>query len=428
MAPADTSHKTDKADKADKAALDKRTRRFEEKRDRILDAATVLINRHGLKGMTFVGVADIVGLNTTSVTYYFKRKEQLAAAVLERSIERLEAMVAEAAAQGSAELRVRHYIELHFRHFAGRRLGEERPLASLSDIRALASPHREALIERYNNLFRAVRHFFGPPGSTRDKLRQTAQTHVLSESLFWLPVWLRQYSVGDYPRVGERLWEVLAQGLAPDDSPAWQPRPLAPQGAGSNGLGSDGAGMPDNFMRVATRLINQLGYRGVSVERIAAELNVTKGSFYHHLEAKDDLVLECFSRSYGRVSRLQRAARASGGSHWQQLQSTMAALLHSQLRGEDPLLRTTALQALPNEVRGDVLARSDRMARRFAGMLIDGISEGSVRAVDPLIASQVLMCMLNAAFELRDWAARQDMEDAVELYAATVCQGFFRAA
>ncbi|GAB3291284.1 TetR/AcrR family transcriptional regulator [Parahaliea aestuarii] len=401
---------------------DKRTRRFEEKRDRILDAATVLINRHGLKGMTFVGVAEIVGLNTTSVTYYFKRKEQLAAAVLERSIERLEAMVDESARQPSARLRVRHYLELHFRHFAARRQGEEVPLASLSDIRALADPYREALIERYNNLFRSIRNFFGKPRSTREKLRQTAQTHVLAESLFWLPVWLRQYSVGDYERVGNRLWEVLDQGLAPASTP-WQPKPLA---LDANALGSDGEGMPDNFMRVATRLINQLGYRGVSVERIAAELNVTKGSFYHHLEAKDDLVLECFSRSYGRVSLLQRAARDAGGDHWQQLQSTMAALLRDQLRGEDPLLRTTALQALPNEVRGDVLARSDRMARRFAGMLIDGISEGSVRAVDPLIASQVLMCMLNAAFELRNWAARQDLEDAVELYASTVCQGFFR--
>ncbi|MDN8891457.1 helix-turn-helix domain-containing protein, partial [Staphylococcus aureus] len=52
------------------------------------------------------------------------------------------------------------------------------------------------------------------------------------------------------------------------------------------------------FLQAATRLINERGYRGASVERIASELNVTKGSFYHHLEAKDDLVLACFRRSF----------------------------------------------------------------------------------------------------------------------------------
>ena len=36
------------------------------------------------------------------------------------------------------------------------------------------------------------------------------------------------------------------------------------------------------FLRAATQLINAHGYSGASVERISAELNVTKGAFYHH--------------------------------------------------------------------------------------------------------------------------------------------------
>ena len=62
--------------------------RFSRKRDAILDAASVQIERHGLKGLTFVAVADAVGLNTTSITYYFKRKDLLAAATLQRGIHR----------------------------------------------------------------------------------------------------------------------------------------------------------------------------------------------------------------------------------------------------------------------------------------------------------------------------------------------------
>ena len=57
------------------------------------------------------------------------------------------------------------------------------------------------------------------------------------------------------------------------------------------------AGASDAFLQAATFLINEQGYRGASVEKISARLNVTKGSFYHYNDNKDDLVANCFERS-----------------------------------------------------------------------------------------------------------------------------------
>ena len=42
---------------------------------------------HGARGATLQEVATAVGLNTTSVTYYFRRKEDIYSAVLERTLE-----------------------------------------------------------------------------------------------------------------------------------------------------------------------------------------------------------------------------------------------------------------------------------------------------------------------------------------------------
>lgn len=69
--------------------------------------------------------------------------------------------------------------------------------------------------------------------------------------------------------------------------------------------------------------------------------------------------------------------------------------------------------------------RSNRIARRFAGTISDGITEGSVRAVDPLIAAQALMALQNAAFDLRGWAATMPRDRAVGFYASTVMTGLF---
>ena len=239
--------------------------------------------------------------------------------------------------------------------------------------------------------------------------------------MFWLPAWLSQYSTGDYDRVIHRMIEIFEHGIAPKGA-AWTPE-LLPINESELRVGIEG--MPGNFARAATFLINERGYRGASVEQIASELNVTKGSFYHPLEAKDELVLECFRRSYGRVSLVQRAATKAGGSQWQRLSSSMATLLNVQLYSEFPLLRTTALQALPTELRNDVLERSNRMARRFAGMMIDGITEGSVRPVDPLVASQAIMGALNSAYDLRDWIQGVEPAAAFAYYASTLAYGLF---
>ena len=62
------------------------TDRFRKKRDAILDASTVILNQRGVKGLTLADAAAAVGLSTTSVTYYFKRKDDLAAACFLRCL------------------------------------------------------------------------------------------------------------------------------------------------------------------------------------------------------------------------------------------------------------------------------------------------------------------------------------------------------
>src|SRR5882757_6203119 len=90
------------------------TRRFRAKRDAILAAAADAINEQSAKGMTFADVARRVGLNTTSVTYYFKRKDDLAAACFEHTLDRLQAMLEEALAESTPQARVAHYLAINF--------------------------------------------------------------------------------------------------------------------------------------------------------------------------------------------------------------------------------------------------------------------------------------------------------------------------
>ena len=393
------------------------TKRFRAKRDAILAAAAVAINEQGARGMTLADVAQRVGLNTTSVTYYFRRKEDLAAAAFEHSIEGLHAALDVAAREADPRARVTNFVAQQFDRLAAARRGEATPHAILSDLRALDDPAKSRLLGLWTEVFRKARLLWGPPADAEHKQLNGARAHVLMENMFWLTAWLDRYDLDEYPRIERRLVTVLSDGLALPGA-AWAPTLLA--------LGhEEGEAGRGAFLTAATSLINQLGYRGASVQKIASELNVTKGSFYHHLDAKDELVAECYKRSFDLIAGAQAQAHGGGRDAWAMLADVLATLIDVQFAQNAPLLRTTALSGLPPRVRRMMIDRSNRIARRFAGMISDGIAEGSLRPVDPLVASQSLMAAVNAAFDLRKWAATMPRARAVAMYASTQAFGLF---
>ena len=102
------------------------TKRFRAKRDAILAAAAEAINEQSAKGMTFADVARRVGLNTTSVTYYFKRKEDLAAAAFENTLDYLLRMLDEAMVEPTPQARVARYLALNMARLGRIHRGEEK--------------------------------------------------------------------------------------------------------------------------------------------------------------------------------------------------------------------------------------------------------------------------------------------------------------
>jgi hypothetical protein len=108
---------------------------------------------------------------------------------------------------------------------------------------------------------------------------------------------------------------------------------------------------------------------------------------------------------------------------WVRLHSAAAALGRFQLTPQGPLMRTSALQSLPETLRAAVIERSDRIARRFSGMIADGTATGVLRPVDPAIAAQMLNAAVNAVADLRLSATERDPLEAERLYMAPMLMG-----
>jgi len=403
------------------------TARYERKREAILEAAAALFNARGLAGTTIADVAKAVGLTTTSVTYYYRKKEDLAAACLMRAIGAMDDLlnVAEAGEPRPPAERLTRFVRLYFGHLADTAAGRAPQLINFWDLRGMTGPQGQAPMQAFVALFRRMRRLFQAGQPTFSRNEQNARAHLVFAAVIGAKTWVRRYETEDYPRAADRFAEVLIGGLAGAGS-VWAPPAIDLQRPKPPRARLDAAEVSrEAFLRAATELINENGYRGASVDRISARLSVTKGSFYHHNATKDELVGDCFERTFEILREAHRAVHVIGGDGWGKVCAMACALVRHQLSEQGPLLRYSALAAAPADRRAELWATSERLTERTAGLISDGVADGSIRPVDAVVAAEILMGLINAAAELQKWSPAATEATCAELFVRPLFVGVF---
>jgi AcrR family transcriptional regulator len=168
------------------------------------------------------------------------------------------------------------------------------------------------------------------------------------------------------------------------------------------------------------------GFATTTIDDIARAVGATKGLVYYHFRAKFDLFLAVYEEGMRRVrERVEPHADGPGTgrerlvamavAHELNLMTDLAYhhVVHQAVRGEVAgglkVRQRDALQA-QNELRHDY----ERMFRR---VVVDGIEDGSLRRVDPSLATRTLLSNLNA---VDIWYRRIDDQPAAEVHELAV--------
>lgn len=397
--------------------------RYVAKRDAIMVAACEVFTAHGVSGFTLAAVAKRMDLHPVSLTYYFKRKEDLAAACVLDSFARFEAMLADAEAETGPPARLRRFVAAYFDERLRIARGEAAQLVPLAEGRLIGPPHHEALVDAYKAFnLRLARLFKTPDMPWLTGARRHALSRMVLDQLCWCDTWIASYEPGDYPRLAARIADIMIDGLAVGGRDAPE-APLLSLGAP---LAQNDEITRERFLIAATDLINIDGFRGASVDKISARLKVTKGSFYHHNTDKDELARACFERTFDLIGEGKRRGAAAGVTGWDKLWLAAASLAAHQASGErGGMLRHYALSALPPDERAAMTGRFQQIAHSFAGIISDGIADGSIRPVDPLLAAQLVMAMFNSPIPLAYWGRGASLETVIDDHVRPALQGLF---
>ena len=189
--------------------------RFQLQRDRMLRAAAHCFNQKGYSGTSLKDVANMLGLTDAALYYYVRNKEELVYLCYVRAADVGRDAMQRAIDEGHTGLeRVRLYIRYHIESI----VGENGPLAIMSEIPSLKPDHRDevlALSRAHSSRFEKILEQGIEDGSIAPcDVRMTG--NAIMGSINWIPKWFH----GDSSvarKVLDEFPEILSRVLQPGD-------------------------------------------------------------------------------------------------------------------------------------------------------------------------------------------------------------------
>lgn len=138
------------------------------------------------------------------------------------------------------------------------------------------------------------------------------------------------------------------------------------------------------ILKVARHMLTSGGYNGLSMDRIATELEYAKGTIYNHFGCKEEIILAIANETLDRrTSMFERAAAFRGRSRERLAAIGVAAELfvrrfaeHFQL---EQIIRSASIWEKTSEVRRNVMRNCEtKCVGTVGGVVRDGLASGDL--------------------------------------------------
>jgi AcrR family transcriptional regulator len=183
----------------------------------------------------------------------------------------------------------------------------------------------------------------------------------------------------------------------------------------------------DELINVAATLFSERGYDATSMQDIAERMGILKGSLYHYVRTKEDLLWSIIEPP---LRDLVERAEQILGDTGQPLAQRIAAVMRAHAENFEDNHPHMFVMARENGATLSSQRRReyDSLRRRYSGALREAIAtgqaSGEIRSdLDPSIAVHGIFGMLNWMFRWFDPGGRLQAREVATQFAATVIQG-----
>lgn len=185
----------------------------------------------------------------------------------------------------------------------------------------------------------------------------------------------------------------------------------------------------DLILDAADRLLARYGYRKMTMDDLAQEVGIGKGTIYLHFPSKEEVVLSHVDRIVERLKGELSKIAGGGGAPAARLRRMLVARV--MYRFDSVQHYTESLDELLAALRPDLLARRQRYfeeeAEIFAAVLGDGQRRKVFAIGDPLKAAGLLVAATNSllpySLSVRELGMRDEIEDRASRMATLLLKG-----
>jgi AcrR family transcriptional regulator len=164
-----------------------------------------------------------------------------------------------------------------------------------------------------------------------------------------------------------------------------------------NGLSPAPRERAEEVYAAALRLFREKGYHATSMQDIAQAVGLYKGSLYHYIGGKEDLLAQVFERGMGSLlDDVERIASDTSLRPSTQLRLIVAAHVSAVAENLDALtVYLHEFRALAGDSMATVQAQRERYTRLVSDIVSRGVQLGELRTPDVGIATLGLIGMCN---------------------------------
>jgi TetR/AcrR family transcriptional regulator, cholesterol catabolism regulator len=151
-----------------------------------------------------------------------------------------------------------------------------------------------------------------------------------------------------------------------------------------------------DLLAAATRLFRMRGFHATSMRDLGQALAMNRGSLYHYIAAKDDLLWTILTRAFDLLEARVVPILESEAPPIDRLRGAIHEHLRVAAAHADELsLIQIELRSLSAERRAEMIARRDAYERLWRDAISAGIADGSLRSVDVRLAGIGILSACN---------------------------------
>lgn len=355
--------------------------------------ATRLFNRNGVLATRMEEIANEVSMTPGNLYHYFKSKEELAYQCYLKSCEVRRSQLAIADDPALSGLK---RIEEFFRQILVE--GQSRT-AILGEIGAL-KPEWASRVRRLQRENTAAIQRIVAAGVEDGSIRTTNPFLAgigLLGIVEWISFWFTNrlpYSRAEATDImldvilngvtADRPYNVAIEGLEHPYPPLEIDDPFNKEAMARLKL--------QRFLRAAMHSFNRDGVKATSIDKLAQQLNVTKGAFYHYFTSKEELLYQCYERA---IEFNEGAMQIELGDYNQREILTRRSLFERHVSDLGPFPVYNNVRALEGAHQQQIMDQLEDMQNDDIERIDLAIAAGNYRTVDSFIAEKVRAGLIN---------------------------------